>query len=106
MSRDGSNGCDGEPILTSPDSYGWSPARILSSVVLPQPEGPTSDELARLHVEGRFGNGKQACAARAVGLLHAGEVDERFAHGFGRGEAHEMRASRGTSMCSSASTIP
>ena len=63
-------------------------------------------ELARLHVEGRFGNGKQACAARAVGLLHAGEVDERFAHGFGRGEAHEMRASRGTSMCSSASTIP
>ena len=43
MSREGSNGCVLEPIVSSPVSIGCRPARILSSVVLPQPEGPTSD---------------------------------------------------------------
>src|SRR3954468_2943034 len=42
-SRDGSNGCDGEPMRSSPPSCGCRPARIFSSVDLPQPEGPTSD---------------------------------------------------------------
>jgi hypothetical protein len=31
-----------EPLCTSPLSASCSPARILSSVVLPQPDGPTS----------------------------------------------------------------
>ena len=42
-SRAGSNGCDGEPIRTVPSSCPCRPARIFSSVDLPQPEGPTSD---------------------------------------------------------------
>src|SRR5919201_5755347 len=42
-SRDGSKGCEGEPIRNSPPSAGCRPARIFSSVDLPQPEGPTSD---------------------------------------------------------------
>ncbi len=42
MSRVGSNGCAREPIVTSPASCGCRPARIFSSVVLPQPDGPTS----------------------------------------------------------------
>ena len=41
MSRLGSNGTDAEPIFTVPASCGCSPARIFSSVLLPQPEGPT-----------------------------------------------------------------
>ncbi len=34
--------CDALPMRTSPESSGCRPARIFSSVVLPQPEGPTS----------------------------------------------------------------
>ena len=41
MSRLGSNGFDGEPIVTVPASCGCSPARIFRSVLLPQPDGPT-----------------------------------------------------------------
>src|SRR5688500_9325846 len=42
-SRDGSNGWLAEPMRSSPPSRGCSPARILSSVDLPQPDGPTSE---------------------------------------------------------------
>ncbi len=41
MSRAGSNGVVDEPILTVPASCGCRPARIFSSVLLPQPDGPT-----------------------------------------------------------------
>ena len=42
-SRAGSNGTFAEPMVTVPPSCGCRPARILSSVLLPQPDGPTSD---------------------------------------------------------------
>ena len=42
MSRAGSKGCFAEPMRTVPPSCVCSPARIFSSVLLPQPEGPTS----------------------------------------------------------------
>jgi hypothetical protein len=105
MSRAGSNGCVGEPILTSPESMGMKPGENLEQRRLAA-TGRTDQghELARLDVEGRLRNGEQGRPARAVSLLHAGKVDERFAHGSGR-ERQEMRASRGTSRCSSASTM-
>ena len=39
------------------------------------------DELARLDVEARLRDGEKVRPARAVDLAHAGEMDERFAHG-------------------------
>src|SRR5262245_23926199 len=64
-------------------------------------------ELARLHVERRLGDGEKIRSPRAVDLLHGGEVDERFAHGRPTARTpHASRASRTTSMRSSASTMP
>src|SRR5262249_11958874 len=64
------------------------------------------DELARLHVERRLGDGEKVRPARAVGFLHGGEVDERFAHGCPTARTpHASRASRTTSMRSGGSTM-
>ncbi len=62
-------------------------------------------EFTRLDVEGRLGDGEKIRAAGAVDLLHAGEMDERFAHG-SYASVYESRASRTTSMRSSPSTSP
>ena len=59
------------------------------------------DQLARLDVERRLGDREEIRAARAVDLLHAGEMDERLAHG-----VYWMRASRTTSSRSRPSTMP
>jgi len=43
MSRAGSKELRELPIWMVPPSASWSPARIFSTVVLPQPDGPTSE---------------------------------------------------------------
>ena len=43
MSRVGSNGLSALPILTVPPSAPCRPAKIFITVVLPQPDGPTSE---------------------------------------------------------------
>ena len=43
ISRAGSNGVFELPILMVPPSASCSPASIFSTVVLPQPDGPTSE---------------------------------------------------------------
>jgi hypothetical protein len=63
-------------------------------------------QLARLDIECGFGNGEEIRPPRAVDLLHAGKMDERFAHGPSGVRRHASRASRTTSMRSSASTRP
>src|SRR5712691_3035912 len=62
------------------------------------------DELAHLDVEARLRDGQEIRSSRAVDLLHAGEMDERFAHG--DFSSYDSRASRTTSTRSSASTNP
>jgi hypothetical protein len=62
-------------------------------------------ELACLDVERRLGDGEKIRTAGVIDLLHAGEVDERFAHG-SYASVYDSRASRTTSMRSSASTSP
>ena len=74
-------------------------------MVLPQPDGPTSETSSPgLDVEAsRRKSREMRLAARAVGLLHAGEMDERLAH---RVPSYDTRASRTTSRRSRPSTSP
>ena len=59
------------------------PGQHLEQRGLAAARGPDQrHELARLDVEGRLGDREKIRAARAVDLLHAGQMDERFAHGF------------------------
>ena len=83
MSREGSKGCAFVPMRHLAGIEGMKAGQHLEQRGLAAARGPDQrHEFARLDVEGRLGDREKIRAARAVDLLHAGQVDERFAHGF------------------------
>jgi len=75
----------GDSNVTSPDDMGRSPATALSSVDLPQPEGPSrDDELPRAHAEAHVAERVHGMALMIdVGLRHP--IDD---------DAHQRRRKR------------
>ena len=86
MSRAGSNGVLALPIWTVPPSASCSPARIFSTVVLPQPEGPTS-EISSPSCTSMVTSetARNSCAVRAIDLADIAQADEGL---FGRHASH------------------